>query len=290
MAVVVPAGARCAVNALRRAGAGFAFAFLALTGCATTIPPNAGNDPRDPFEVSNRHVFEFNQGFDEGFLKPLAETWKILLPEEIRTCLGNAFANLRGISLVVNSLLQGKPEESLESGARFVVNSTVGLLGCIDVASSMGLERHEEDFGQTLGVWGFQPGPYLVVPIFGPSSVRDAIGIFGVEPFLDLNFYIRNAPVEYTIAGLRIVNARAELLGPFQLVEDAALDRYTFVRDGYLQRRRNLVYDGNPPRLPDDDLDPDDAASSPPTVDGKPATPASAPNPAPDVKPGSGTQ
>ncbi|MGH6624449.1 MAG: MlaA family lipoprotein, partial [Burkholderiaceae bacterium] len=190
-------------------------ASVALTGCAT-IPPNAGNDPRDPFEVSNRHVFEFNQGFDEGFLKPLAETWKILLPEEIRTCLGNAFANLRGLSLVVNSLLQGKPDESLESGARFVVNSTVGLLGCIDVASSMGLERVDEDFGQTLGVWGFQPGPYLVVPVFGPSTVRDAIGIFGVEPFLDLNFYIRNAPVEYTIAGLRIVNARAELLGPFQ--------------------------------------------------------------------------
>jgi phospholipid-binding lipoprotein MlaA len=262
-------------------------ASVVLSGCAT-IPPNAGNDPRDPFEVSNRHVFEFNQGFDDGFLKPLAETWKILLPEEIRTCLGNAFANLRGVSLTVNALLQGKPDQSLESGARFVVNSTVGLLGCIDVASSMGLERYDEDFGQTLGVWGFPPGPYLVVPVFGPSSVRDAIGIFGVEPFLDLNFYINNPTVEYTIAGLRIVNARAELLGPFQLLEDAALDRYAFVRDGYLQRRRNLVYDGNPPRLPDDDLDPDDAAATP--TDSKPATPTSAPNPAPDVKPASGTK
>jgi phospholipid-binding lipoprotein MlaA len=109
-----------------------------------------------------------------------------------------------------------------------------------------------------------------------------------VEPFLDLNFYIRNATIEYSIAGLRIVNARAELLGPFQLVDDAALDRYTFVRDGYLQRRRNLVYDGNPPRLPDDDLDPDDAAATP--ADSKPATSTGAPNPSPDVKPGTGTK
>lgn len=260
-------------------------ACAALSGCAT-IPPNAGNDPRDPFEVSNRHVFVMNEAIDAEFLKPLAETWKIILPEEIRTCLGNAFANLRGVSLVVNALFQGKPEQSLESGARFVVNTTVGLLGCIDVATPMGLERYNEDFGQTLGVWGFQPGPYLVVPLFGPSSVRDAIGIFGVEPFLDLNFYINNPTVEYTITGLRIVNARAELIGPFQLVDDAALDRYTFIRDAYLQRRRNLVYDGNPPREPDFDLDPDDAIGTPPAgAKAQPPSAAGAPKPASDVKP-----
>lgn len=274
----------CGSGARRSFAAAVLVACAALTGCAT-IPPNAGNDPRDPFEVSNRHVFAMNEAIDEGFLKPLAETWKILLPEEIRTCLGNAFANLRGVSLVINNLLQGKPEESLESGARFVVNSTVGLLGCIDVASSLGLERSNEDFGQTLGVWGFQPGPYLVIPVFGPSSVRDAIGNLGVEPFLDLNFYIGNPTAEYTIAGLRIVNARAELIGPFQLVDDAALDRYSFIRDAYLQRRRNLVYDGNPPREPDFDLDPDDAIGTPAAGAAQPANSPGAPKSGADVKP-----
>ena len=113
-----------------------------------------------------------NQNIDEGFLKPLAESWQIVLPVEIRDCLGNAFFNLRGPSTVINNLLQGKPAESLSDAGRFLVNTTVGLLGCIDVASKMGLEIHREDFGQTLGVWGFGPGPYLVVPVFGPSSGR----------------------------------------------------------------------------------------------------------------------
>ena len=129
----------------------------------------------------------------------------------------------------------------------------MGIVGCFDVATDLGLELHRTDFGQTLGVWGFGPGPYLVVPIFGPSDVRDAIGIFGVEPFLDLNFYIDYPTIEYTVFALRIVNERAELLPADRLVREAALDRYSFIRDGYLQRRRSLIYDGNPPREPDED-------------------------------------
>lgn len=255
-------------------------AVILLAGCAT-LPPNAGQDPRDPLEKINRNVFEFNQGLDDAVLKPLAEAWVIALPVEVRTCLGNAFFNLRGPSTVINSLLQGKPESASEDLARFALNSSFGLAGCFDLASMAGIERNREDFGQTLGVWGVPPGAFLMIPLLGPSSVRDAIGILGVEPFLDLNFYFPNSTVEYTVFGLRIVNERSELLQAGRLVEDAALDRYSFVRDGYLQRRRYLVYDGNPPRLPDEDLDPDDAAGP-----GMPSpSGGGAPNRKPDVNP-----
>lgn len=244
---------------------------LLATGCAT-LPPNAGQDPRDPWEKFNRNVFEFNDGFDAAITKPLAELY-VKLPEGVRNCLSNAFANLRGPSTAINNFFQSKPVEALSDVGRFAVNTTVGLVGCFDVATDLGLERHREDFGQTLGVWGFGPGPYLVMPIFGPSSVRDAIGIFGVEPFLDLNFYIDYPGVEYTVLGLRIVNERAELLPADRLVREAALDRYSFIRDGYLQRRRSLVYDGNPPREADEDDEADaaDAKASPRPAGSKPA-------------------
>jgi phospholipid-binding lipoprotein MlaA len=253
-----------------------------LAACAT-LPPNAGSDPRDPLEKINRNVFEFNRGFDDVVLKPLAEAWEFLLPVGVRQCLGNAFFNLRGPSTMINNLLQGKPESASEDMGRFLLNSSFGLAGCFDLASMVGIELNREDFGQTLGVWGLPPGAFLMVPIFGPSSVRDAVGIYGVEPFLDLNFYIRNATFEYSVLGLRVVNERSELLQTGRLIDDAALDRYTFVRDGYLQRRRYLVHDGNPPRLPDDDLEPDDAAGpgTPPPSGG---SGGGAPIRKPDVK------
>ena len=232
---------------------------LLLAGGCATLPPNAGQDPRDPFEKVNRNVFAFNQGFDEAVLKPVAELYA-KLPDAVRDCLSNAFFNLRGPSTAINNTLQGKPTEGLSDLGRFVVNTTAGVVGCFDVATRIGLESHREDFGQTLGVWGFGPGPYLVVPILGPSSVRDAVGIYGVEPFLDLNFYIDYPAVEYSILGLRIVNERAELLPADKIINEAALDKYSFIRDGYLQRRRSLVYDGNPPREPDEDEEPDEAA------------------------------
>ena len=210
------------------------------------------------------------------------------LPEGIRNCLSNAFSNLRGPSTAINNTLQGKPLEGLSDLGRFAVNTTVGIVGCFDVASELGLEMHREDFGQTLGVWGFGPGPYLVVPIFGASSVRDAVGIFGVEPFLDLNFYIDYPAIEYTVFALRIVNERAELLPADRLVREAALDRYTFIRDGYLQRRRSLIYDGNPPREPDENEPEGDEpkAPAPTTV---PAA-GGAPTGSTDVKPSGGEE
>lgn len=255
---------------------------LLASGCVS-LPPNAGQDPRDPFEKVNRNVFAFNQGFDEAVFKPLAELWA-KLPGPVLDCFSNAFFNLRGPSTAINNALQGKPAEALSDLGRFAVNTTIGVVGCFDVASRMGLEVHREDFGQTLGVWGFGPGPYLVVPIFGPSSVRDAVGIYGVEPFLDLNFYIDYPTVEYTVLGLRIVNERAELLPADKIINAAALDKYSFIRDGYLQRRRSLVYDGNPPREPDEDEEPEEAdvapASDPKPGESKPADTAESQPPA----------
>ncbi len=222
-----------------------------ISGCAT-VPADAGQDPRDPLESLNRQVFEFNDVVDRAVLKPVAQAYEAVLPEPVRDCLSNAFSNLREPSNAINNLLQGKPVDAMSDTCRFVVNSTIGLLGCFDPARQMGLEKHSEDFGQTLGRWGAGPGPYLVVPILGPSTVRDAIGIYGVEPYLDVNFYIENVRVRNSILGTRFVNQRAELLQADDLISGAALDKYSFIRDGYLQRRRNQVYDGTPPPAADE--------------------------------------
>lgn len=245
----------------------------ALAGCAS-VPPNAGQDPRDPLESLNRQVFAFNDGVDAAIIRPLAQLYDTVLPEPVQDCLSNVFSNLREPSNAFNGLLQGKGSDAINDVCRFAINTTVGLLGCFDVASRMGLERHREDFGQTLGVWGLGNGPYLVLPLLGPSSVRDGVGI-GAETFLDVNFWIDNVAVRNTIFGVRYVHARDELLPADKLITEAALDKYTFIRDGYLQRRRNMVYDGNPPRERDiDDEEMEPAKGSP-----------GAPTPSPDVKP-----
>lgn len=232
---------------LRRTTAVFSMVALAvLSGCAT-VPADSGSDPRDPIESFNRQVFEFNDVVDRAVLKPVAQAYEFVLPEPVRDCISNIFSNFREPSNAINNLLQGKPVDAVSDVCRLVVNSTVGLAGCFDPARKMGLEKHSEDFGQTLGRWGIGAGPYLVVPILGPSTVRDAIGIYGAEPYLDLNFYIDNVRVRNAIIGTRVVNQRAELLRADDLVSGAALDKYRFIRDGYLQRRRNQVYDGSPP-------------------------------------------
>jgi phospholipid-binding lipoprotein MlaA len=266
---------------LRRSLAVAALALFALlTGCAT-VPPNAGQDPRDPLEAINRQVFGFNEGLDKVVLKPLAQVYDTVLPVPVQDCLSNGFSNLREPSNAFNNLLQGKAAEAVSDVCRFAVNTTVGLLGCFDVASRMGLERHREDFGQTLGVWGLGQGPFLVLPLFGPSSIRDGAGL-GVETVLDVNFWINNVSVRNTIFGVRTINARDELLRADDLIAGAALDKYTFVRDGYLQRRRNQLFDGNPPREKDED---DDAEPEPAP---KPAASTGSSGPPPggtDVKP-----
>lgn len=221
----------------------------ALGGCATTTP-----DPRDPIEPVNRAVFEFNEQVDRFAIKPVAEAYTAVTPEVVRTGVRNFFSNLRDPWIGVNNLLQGKVEDGLSDLFRFITNSTFGLAGLTDIASDMGMQKHNEDFGQTLGRWGLGPGAYLVLPILGPSSARDGAGLiadgFAYLPWrlpTDLDFNNRVAwRTGLTI--LDTINIRANLLGTTSLLEEAALDRYVFVRNAYFQRRRSLVYDGNPPR------------------------------------------
>jgi phospholipid-binding lipoprotein MlaA len=212
-------------------------------GCATT----AGSDPRDPLEGFNRAMFSFNEGFDEAIGKPISTAYRDLLPAPVRTWARNFFANLYDLWTGFNNLIQGKPADAVTDWARFAFNSTLGVFGFNDVATSMGLEKHDEDFGQTLGRWGMDDGAYLVWPFWGSSSMRDSAGLladFYADPV------VRHRPkgVRGVIWATRAVGKRADLLDASRILEEAALDKYVFLRDAYLQRRRSQVYDGNPPR------------------------------------------
>ena len=215
-----------------------------LGGCAST-----GN-PRDPLEPINRAVYTFNDGVDALFVKPFAEFYRVIVPDFARTGVSNFFSNINDVIVAANSLLQGKLKQAGSDVARLLVNSTVGVLGLFDVATGMGLEKHNEDFGQTLGYWGIGDGPYLVLPFLGPSSARDAVGWVG-DIYAWPITYVQDDSTRYILAGVRFVTLRADLLEASRILETAALDPYAFVRDAYLQRRRNLVYYGKPP--PDED-------------------------------------
>jgi len=243
------------------------FVLLWLSACAT-IPPDAGNNPADPFEVYNRHMYEFNDRADQYVIRPVAEGYVKVVPEPVRDCVGNIFRNLGELGNAINNLLQGKPYEASSDFCRVVINSTVGLLGCFDLATRMGLLRSNEDFGQTFGRWGIGPGPYFVLPLLGPSSIRDSIGRVG-DTYTDPVSYIQPTTEAVATQSLRVIEVRAGLLQASRLLEGAALDKYQFVRDAYLQRRRNLVYDGNPPRdkEPDELIDPGDKAAPPTGAD-----------------------
>jgi phospholipid-binding lipoprotein MlaA len=218
-----------------------AVALLLLGGCAST-----GN-PRDPFEPVNRGIYKFNDHADNLLIKPAAELYRgRLIPEFVRTGISNFFSNINDVIVALNSLLQGKVTQAALDVSRITVNTTIGLLGVLDVATDMDLEKHNEDFGQTLGYWGIGSGPYLVLPFLGPSSVRDGIGLIG-DIYSDPRSYIDPVRTRNQVFALGFVNRRAELLEAGRLLEAAALDPYDFLRDAYLQRRRNLVYDGNPP-------------------------------------------
>jgi len=251
---------------------------LLVSGCATV---EGERDPRDPWEGFNRGVYRFNETFDEYVAQPVARGYVAVLHQEIRTRVSNFFSNIQDLLIGANNFLQGKFEDGVNDWARFAFNSTIGLFGIHDVASDFpGLEKHNEDFGQTLGRWGAEAGPYIVLPIFGASTVRDAIGALVVEAYLDPNFWIQDVAARNWIFGVRFVDQRAQLLQADDLISGAALDKYRFIRDGYLQRRRSLIYDGNPPPAADE-------------VDGKPPA-DSAPAADPGVKkelapPSSGT-
>lgn len=215
---------------------------VGLSGCATS--PDA--DPRDPFEAFNRDSYEFNRSLDKAIIEPIGRGYNAVMPGPVNQGVTNFFDNLRDVQSAINNLLQLKIGRAFSDVGRVAVNSTIGILGLIDVASNMNLPSYKEDFGQTLGVWGFDSGPYLVLPFFGPSSGRDGIGVV-VDWYTDPIYFIDDSGTRWGLRGLRLVDLRADLLNVSRVIEQAALDPYAFVRDAYLQRRESLVYDGNPP-------------------------------------------
>lgn len=212
-----------------------------LTGCASS-----GN-PKDPIEGFNRAMFAFNEGLDTAIIKPVATGYEAVLPSPIRTGVTNFFGNIDDLFIGVNNLLQGKVPEAFSDLGRVAINTTIGLLGVIDVASEAGLEKHDEDFGQTFGRWGVGNGAYVVVPFFGPRTVRDTVGLV-LDVAADPVANHEPARVRDAALVLRVVNDRANLLPADKVVEEAALDKYSYMRDAYLQRRRNQIHDGNAPR------------------------------------------
>lgn len=225
---------------------------ILCSGCTTLEGPA---NPDDPFESFNRSMYEFNDTLDIYVLKPVAKGYQAVTPDVVDKGISNFFSNLDDILVFINDLLQLKFTQAASDGARFVVNSTVGLLGFIDIASDFGLPKHNEDFGQTLGYWGVESGPYLVLPFFGPSSVRDAPG-FIVDSSMELAIIYDNMsdPHLRGMLGLKYIDARADLLSISNIIEETAPDPYALIRDAWTQRRQSLVYDGNPP----DDFNEDD--------------------------------
>jgi len=213
-----------------------------LSGCATL-----GDNPRDPLEPLNRAMFSFNDAMDEAVMKPVAKGYRFVLPGFVRTGVSNFFSNVDDVWVSINQVLQGKFLDGLGDFGRFLFNSTVGIAGLFDFASEVGLPKHSEDFGQTLAWWGVGGGPYVVLPILGPSTVRDGLA-FLVDTQVDPVWRINNIPVRNTSVVIRFTGRRAELLDVSNVLEQAALDRYALLRDAWLQRRRSLIYDGDPPR------------------------------------------
>jgi phospholipid-binding lipoprotein MlaA len=224
--------------------------FLAalLSGCATTGERN----PKDPWEGFNRGSFAFNEAVDSAVLKPVARGYQAVIPAFAREGVNNFFDNLEDVGTGLNNLLQGKPKEGASDLGRFVVNSVLGVFGLWDIATPLGMEKHYEDFGQTLGVWGLESGPYLVIPLLGPSSARDAPARV-IDPQWYWPKFIERDRVYWSVFLLDKVRIRANLLQSEKLIDEAALDKYSFIRDAWLQRRRNQVFDGSPPRLKEED-------------------------------------
>lgn len=247
------------MNARRRLLSAAALAaVLLLGGCATTGPATPG----DPWEGFNRKVFAFNEAVDNAVLRPVAETYRDTVPQPVRTGVSNFLGNIGDLWSAANHFLQGKGASGLEQGMRFLTNTLFGLGGLLDPASEMGLKRHAEDFGQTLGTWGVGPGPYLVLPLLGPSSVRDGIGRVPDMAASPSNLLDDSKAGTLTTV-LTVVDARASLLGVTGLADRVSLDKYSFFRQGYLSRRRDAVYDGAPPAEAFDDIGDDPPAAAP---------------------------
>lgn len=224
------------------ASLGLVAAYALLSGCAINPHTDVKNDPLETF---NRTMYSFNDTVDKGLVKPVAARYELVVPQPARTGVGNFFSNLAYPIVIINDFLQGKFEQGAEDIQRFAYNSTFGLLGLLDVSTPMGLDAHKEDFGQTLGYWGVGRGFYLVLPFYGPSTVRDGIGLVADYKADLLNQHSDVSERNQALA-LKIIDRRARLLSAERVLEEAALDPYTFTRDAYLQQRESLIRDGKP--------------------------------------------
>jgi len=276
-----------------------AVTLVALTGCATVGGPGtkASTAPADidPWENWNRKVFAFNETVDDAIVKPLAKSYRDIVPALVRTGVSNVFGNINDAWSAANHLLQGKVGSGLEMGFRVLTNTLLGLGGVLDPASEFGMTKRSEDFGQTLGRWGFSNGPYVVAPVLGPLTVRDTAG-FLVDRQTSASRLPDTSGAQWGVVGLELVDVRSRLLSSTQLLDQIALDKYSFVRDAYLARRRDALFDGAPP-LDDDFADEpaNPAAATPvppgakptataPTTPGVP-TPPSSPTPKTEAPP-----
>lgn len=241
--------------------AGLILLLALLSGCATV--PGEYRDPRDPLESYNRGIYKFNRAVDDAVLKPVAKGYQAIAPDPLDRGITNFFNNIADVTSAVNNLLQFKLSRAGSDVGRLAVNTTVGLLGFFDVATNMGLPSYKEDLGQTFGYWGDVDSPYLMLPLLGPSTLRDSIGLVGDTVTSPL-FSVERRRVYWGLIALNLVDQRADLLTAGRILEEAAVDPYTFLRDAYLQRRRDQIFDGNPPPDPDaEDIWEDDADEAP---------------------------
>ncbi len=253
---------------MRRLGALVLAALLVvLTGCATTAAdgPKTAGQRADPWESWNRKVYAFNDRLDEALIKPAATSYTKVVPQPVRRGVTNFVGNFSDVWSAFNNFLQGKFANGLQDVMRVGTNTLFGLGGFLDVASEFGADRQGEDLGQTLGYWGMAPGPYVVWPVLGPSTLRDSLAL-PLDAQISPALAVKGQLAKSAVSGVQLVNLRANLLGASDLLNDIALDKYVFVRDAYLQRRRSLVFDGDPPDTEaEGDLpDPGKAAPAPP--------------------------
>lgn len=222
------------------------FTFLLTVFCSACATTGSIEEYKDPFEKYNRTMYKFNDDVDKAILKPIAKGYRKVVPGPVRRSVGNFYRNLLEPTTIINDILQGKFQQAVSDSVRLLFNTSFGLLGFFDVATALGIERHQEDFGQTFAVWGIKPGPFIMLPFLGPTNLRDGIGLLPYYLYTDPRLYNPETDVNIALIGINVIDSRAQLLTPSKLLE-LQLDPYAFLRATYNQRRLNLIYDGDPP-------------------------------------------